>query len=304
MDYCGTMASRDFSTYLTWSAEDERWQLVCVDVGAAEVQPRSPYPPSSGVHPAAHRTVATGRTVNEYQLVYVTRGRGELRVDGLDDVLTIEEGAVLLVLPGVRHSYRPDPATGWSERWVGFKGAWADSLRAAGLLSAQRPLFRTGLDERLLGLFEELFGVVADQEPYYQMRAGSLVMRLLAEILARSRRAEQRDDAGRLVERAKFLMAEKVYGVLSVDGIGEDLGVPQTKFYDAFKAYTGLTPYQYFIQLKVNRAKELLSLGACSVKEAAFKLGFDDPYYFSRLFKKKTGTSPSDWASKRGRSGV
>lgn len=290
-------ASRDFSTYLTWSADDECWQLVCVDVGAADVPPGSPYPPSSGAHPAAHRSVATGRTVSEYQLVYVTRGRGELRVDGLAEPLPITEGSVLLVLPGVRHAYRPDSSTGWSERWVGFKGPWADALRAAGLLSAERPLFQPGLDEHLLELFEELFSVVAAQEPYYQARAGSLVMRLLAEVLARSRGAELADDSARLVDRAKFLMAEKVYGSLSVDGIGEALGVTQTRFYETFKAYTGLTPYQYFIQLKINKAKELLSGGESSVKEAAFSLGFDDPYYFSRLFKKKTGTSPSDWAS-------
>jgi AraC-like DNA-binding protein len=292
-------ASRDFSTYLTWSADDECWQLVCVDVGAADVPPGSPYPPSSGSHPSAHRSVATGRTVSEYQLVYVTRGRGELRVDGLADSLPITEGSVLLVLPGVRHAYRPDPATGWSERWVGFKGPWADALRGAGLLSAEHPLFHPGLDERLLELFEELFAVVAAQEPYYQARAGSLVMRLLAEVLARSRGAELADDSARLVDRAKFLMAEKVYGSLSVDGIGEALGVTQTRFYETFKAYTGLTPYQYFIQLKINKAKELLSNGETSVKEAAFSLGFDDPYYFSRLFKKKTGTSPSDWAAGR-----
>jgi AraC-like DNA-binding protein len=222
-------------------------------------------------------------------------------VEGLDEALPITEGSVLLVLPGVRHAYRPDPETGWSERWVGFKGLWADALRAAGLLAAVRPLFLPGLDERLLDLFEELFGVVAAQEPYYQARAASLVMRLIAEVLARSRRAEQADDSGRLVERAKFLMAEKVYGSLNVDGVGEALGVTQARFYDAFKAYTGLTPYQYFIQLKMNKAKELLAGGACSVKEAAFRLGFDDPYYFSRLFKKKAGTSPSEWAAGRGR---
>ena len=301
MDYYRSMEKRDFSTYLTWSADDERWQLVCVDVGAAEVPPRSPYPPSSGAHPADHRSVATGRTVNEYQLVYVTRGRGELRVDGLAEPFPIREGSVLLVLPGLRHAYRPDPSTGWNERWVGFKGRWADALRAEGLLSAAQPLFQPGLDERLLGLFEELFLIVASQEPFYQVRAGSLVMRILAEVLARDREADQEGGSASLVERAKFLLAEKVYGSVSVDGVAEALGLSQSRFSEAFKAYTGLTPYQYFIQLKVNRAKELLAGGECSVKEAAFRLGFDDPYYFSRLFKKKAGTSPSDWAAGRGR---
>ena len=67
---------------------------------------------------------------------------------------------------------------------------------------------------------------------------------------------------------------------------------------EVFKAYTGMTPYQYCIHAKINRAKEILSSGESSVKEIAWRVGFDDQYYFSRLFKKKTGSSPSQWTAK------
>lgn len=288
------MGSKEFSAYLTYGDEDERWQLVCVDAGRAEVGPGSPYPPAATSHPAEHRSVATGRTVGEYQLVYVTRGKGDLRTASLESPLSVAPGDVILVFPGVHHSYRPDPAVGWTERWVGFKGPWADALRREGLINPSRPLYSPGLDGEVLDLFEELFAILAEQRPFYQARAASVVMRLLAEILGKSRDSEQEDDAARLVSRAKFLMAEKVYGSLSVDGVGEELGVAHVRFYGVFKSYTGLTPYQYFIQLKIHKAKELLSGGA-TVKEAAFRLGFDDPYYFSRLFKKKAGVAPREW---------
>ncbi|GAB1481600.1 hypothetical protein MASR2M78_04150 [Treponema sp.] len=189
------MALRDFSSYLTWSPDDERWQLVCVDVGASEVKPGSPYPSEKASHPADHRSVATGRTVAEYQLVYITKGRGELRIEGIEDPIPIQEGSVILVLPGVRHAYKPDENTGWNEKWVGFKGNWADSLRREGLLSAKHPVFSIGLQEGVLGLFDELFAVLSSQEPLYQVLASSLVMRLIAELLAGSRSAEQEDDA-------------------------------------------------------------------------------------------------------------
>ncbi len=288
------MERRNFSSYLTWSDEDERRLIVCTDVGMAEVLPGSPYPPSGVGHPSAYKTVATGRVVNEYQLVYVTKGRGSFTSG--DRSWPVLAGSVLAVFPGVRHSYRPDPDSGWEEYWVGFRGPSADELRDSGFHSPTTPFFPVGVQQSILSVFSDIFSVVESQEPYYQFRAGALVMVLLAEILGRARKAEQHSESEALVERAKFLMRENVYGTMSVDEVGEKLGVAQARFYESFKAYTGMTPYQYFIQLKINRAKELLASGGISVKEVAYRLGFDDQYYFSRLFKKKSGVAPSEWA--------
>ncbi|OHE75566.1 MAG: hypothetical protein A2413_17435 [Treponema sp. RIFOXYC1_FULL_61_9] len=286
----------NFSSYLTWSGEDERRPLVCTDVGSASVPPRSAYPPAPVSHPDEYVSVATGRTVNEYQLVYVTRGRGTLRTNG--KTWDIVPGTAILVFPRVRHAYGPDAEQGWDERWVGFKGSYIEALRADGTISSERPVFSVGLDERLLVHFEELFGAVRAAEPFFQMRAGARIMLLLAELLSRERKTAQADGTAALVEKAKFLIAEKAGGSLSVDGVAGELGVGQARLYESFKAFTGMTPYRYFIHLKVNRAKELLSVPGTTVKEVAFLLGFDDQYYFSRLFKKKTGVSPSDWAER------
>ena len=297
MDYCLRMARRNFLSYLTWSDDDERRQLVCTDVGMAEVAPGGPYPPAGGRHPSAFKSVATGRVINEYQLVYVTRGRGAFRSG--DAEFPVTEGSVLAVFPGVAHSYRPDPETGWDEYWVGFRGEYADALRKTGFHSPERPFFPVGAHQSIISIFSDIFATVEAQEPYYQFRAGALVMLLLSEILGRARKAEQSGEAARLVERAKFLMQERADLPMSVESIGEKLGVGLERFYEAFKAYTGMTPYQYFIQLKINKAKDLLDRDEATVKEVAFALGFDDPYYFSRLFKKKTGVAPSDWGRVR-----
>ncbi len=293
MDYTRSMARRNFSSYLTWSDDDERRQLVCTDVGMAEVAPGSPYPPAAAGHPSAFKSVATGRVIQEYQLVYVTRGRGNFRSG--DAEFAVGAGSVLAVFPGVPHAYRPDPETGWDEYWVGFKGQYADVLRDSGFHVPERPFFPVGTHQSIISIFTGIFAAVDAQEPYYQFRAGSLVMLLLSEILGRSRKAEQSGEAALLVEKAKFLMEENADQPMTVETIGEKLGVGLERFYEAFKAYTGMTPYQYFIQLKINKAKDLLDREEASVKEVAFALGFEDPYYFSRLFKKKTGVAPSDW---------
>jgi AraC-like DNA-binding protein len=56
-----------------------------------------------------------------------------------------------------------------------------------------------------------------------------------------------------------------------------------------------MTPYQYYIHIKIHKAEELLGDKNISVKETARRMGFEDQLYFSRIFKQKTGITPSDW---------
>jgi AraC-like DNA-binding protein len=129
------------------------------------------------------------------------------------------------------------------------------------------------------------------------VRASSLVLTLLAEILAHERRTVQHSNSEQLVEKAKFLMEENIYRKVDLSAFGEMLGVSPSQLSLVFRSYTAMTPYHYFISLKIRKAKELLESGDWSIKEVAFRLGFEDQYYFSRLFKKKTGISPSRWSS-------
>jgi AraC-like DNA-binding protein len=80
-----------------------------------------------------------------------------------------------------------------------------------------------------------------------------------------------------------------------MESLAKDLNLNYATFREDFKDYTGLSPYQYFLEMKINKAKEMLSDGVLSVKEVSYKLAFQSPYYFSRLFKKKTGVAPSQW---------
>ncbi len=284
-----------FFRYLTYSAEDEKWQLVCTDAGHSEVAPFTKYPPNKEGHPQLFKSVAVGRTLTEYQIIYITKGRGIFEANQMTRVVV--PGSVIMVFPGVRHFYKPEYDVGWTEYWVGFKGPHADTLREQGFLSPKKPLYEVGLQNSLLTIYGQIFDLVQNQQPLYQVRASSLVLTLIAEILAHERRTAQHTHSEQLVEKAKFFMEENIYHEVNLNGIGEMLGVSTSHLNAVFKSYTAMTPYQYFISIKIRKAKELLESGAWNIKEVAFRLGFDDQYYFSRLFKKKTGISPSRWSA-------
>ena len=286
---------KGFFRYLTWSDEDEKWQIVCTDAGHSEVGPRTSYPPNKGGHPKLFTSVAVGRTLAEYQIIYITKGRGIFETSNRTHVIV--PGSIMVVFPGVPHFYKPEYEVGWTEYWVGFKGPHADSLCQQGFLSPEKPLYEVGLQNSLLAIYTQIFELVQSQQPLFQIRASSLVLSLIAEILAHERKAVQYTHSEQLVEKAKFLMEENIYGEINLNGIGDMLGVSTSHLNAVFKSYTAMTPYQYYISIKIRKAKELLEREDLAIKEVAFRLGFDDPYYFSRLFKKKTGISPSRWSS-------
>jgi AraC-like DNA-binding protein len=283
----------NFSTYLTYSDEDLKWQLTCTNIGSNEVKPGTTYPPNLDKHPRAFKGVATARVLAEYQIIYITRGRGRFASQGQE--YTIIPGTVMILFPGVKHAYRPDDDTGWDEYWVGFKGEYFESLQSEGVISPDKPVHYIGLHDVLVKLYTTIFERVEKQRPYYQYRISANIMMLLAEIISYDRRQEHGSQSDSLIEKVKFILQENLYGNIEMEDMAGKLNLSSSYLGEVFKSYTGLTPYQYYLHLKVNKAKELLEAGESSIKEIAHRLAFEDQYYFSRLFKKKTGVPPSQW---------
>ncbi|MDC7232932.1 MAG: AraC family transcriptional regulator [Spirochaetales bacterium] len=288
------MPKGNFLLYLTHSDEDKKWQIVCSDAGYTVIPPGSSYPPNKELHPEGFKSVTTGRTLNEYQLIYISKGKGRLTVE--DKEYTVTAGSVFLIFPGVMHSYEPDKSTGWCEYWIGFSGSYPDNLRKAGVISPERSLYQIGLHDTLLYIFNKIFDQVREQKPGYQIRNSADTICLLAEVVSLAKNQEQKSGNDELVDKIKFILEEHLYDSIDIEFIADEMKMNKVKLQNVFKSYTGMTPYQYFLNLKINKAKEWLHFGNYSIKEIAYKLSFKDPCYFTRLFTKKTGVSPSQWS--------
>jgi AraC-like DNA-binding protein len=282
-----------FLHYLPYSEEDEKLGMLCTTAGSVKVLPGMPYPPRKNEHPVIFRPVAEGRVLPEFQLIYITDGKGIFTCGG--DTYQVKPGSIMLVLPGFEHAYKPLVETGWNEYWVGFKGAYFSRLLEEGRLSLKHIFFETGVHDSILSLFGQIFDEVRAQRPLYQMKACAAILSLIAEVLTKERRKEQSSYFEEIVAKAKHLMKTNVYGAINLSGISNQLGISTSRLNGIFKNYTSMTPYQYYIHVKIYKAEEILEHEDISVKEAAYKMGFEDQYYFSRLFKNKTGLSPSAW---------
>ena len=289
-----TAPSTNYFRYLPYSDEDVFWQLYATTVGRAHVQPGESYPYRSDEHPLNYVVNwFGGRILNEFQFVYITEGSGRFR--SFQGEFSISPGTMLLLVPGERHWYSPDPDTGWTEYWFGFNGECAQNWLDRRYIERENSIYHPGISTSLIALFDKAIEYARQEPVCMQQLIASLVPQILARLQASRKNVTLKEGTTNLLAEAREILEQNIYVKFDIDAITSALGVTYHTLRDYFNEHTGLSPYQYFLYMKINKAKELLIEGELSVKEVSFKLAFDNPYYFSRLFKKKTGVSPSKW---------
>ena len=286
-----------FSRYLPPDPTARAWGTHVIDAGFTAIPPHTRYPP--GKHPDGYMfTWKRGRVLNEYQLVYITLGGGifESREMGQR---TITAGHVFLLFPGKWHRYRPDRSTGWDEHWIGFNGSYADQIMSH-FFPADQPVLRVGHDEELLHMFQSVAQLMQTAPPgYQQMMAGNTVAALArARGLAMCKGAPAGDHANKIQQACLFLLEHAATNV-DLKALAGRLGYSYSRFRTVFKDQTGMSPRQYQIEIRVNRARDLLTQSDEPIGEIADRLGFYSIYYFSRFFKQKTGMTPSAYRNQR-----
>lgn len=98
-----------------------------------------------------------------------------------------------------------------------------------------------------------------------------------------------------LVRRAAGMLESQSGKPPDMEHLAASLGMSRSPFFRVFKEHTGLSPYQYHLELRIARAKEMLQGTVMPVKEIAFALGFENAFHFSNHFHERTGKSPSQW---------
>lgn len=282
------------SKYLVANDRDKKWGLTISTVGYEEIAPHESYP-TRGHADGYYFHVEEGRVLNEYQLLYLTEGEGSFASDSIKRT-TIKAGDMFLLFPGERHTYNPDPETGWKSYWVGFKGKNMDDRVAYGFLSPKKPIYHVGFYNEIVEMYENAYKTAMEEKAYHQQTLAGVVNLLIGMMYSFERNIELDKNQKHvdMINKARLRIRESLESDLTIQQIVQDLGVSYSNFRKLFKEYTGLSPAFYQQDLRLQRAKELLSTTDLSVKEIAYRLNFESPDYFSAKFKTKTGKKPSE----------
>ena len=252
-----------------------------------------------GYYPKAeHHHRIREKGVGQYVLIYCVDGSGFYVVDGKRHEVKKNQYFILPI--GKPHEYGSTEGHFWTVYWLHFCGK-AAHVFAEGAATPQtiNVTMQSRISERI-NIFDEILTTLHFGDSIEDLRyASSLLSHFLASMryLGQFRRAKASAEKD-IVEQAIHYMRENIENRITLAEVLRYVGYSQSHFSTVFKKKTGMSPLSYFNRLKVEHACKLLKTTDLKVNMICYKVGIEDPLYFSRLFSKVMGMSPTDYRLK------
>jgi len=285
------------------TARTSQWPLpadsVRYVIPAPVIQLLASHPLTRELYPLAfgHYRKAAGHHMHRDQhhdnlLIYCTDGRAFLNVDGTP--YTVEAGDLVLLPAGTPHRYAADPEDPWTIHWVHYSGPLAEDFHSYMGFGRSLHIRPVGRHPRLLVDFNGLLSV---RQTGFRIRGLIHAANRLRQLLAAV--PMNLDEAGQArtldLDTIHGFMREHLEERITLEQLAELAGLSPAHFATRYREQTGTAPIRHFLHLKVERACQMLDTTDLSFAEISRRLGYDDAYYFSRLFKKIMGQSPQDY---------
>ena len=242
------------------------------------------------------------------------RDIGSLRPDGRIDyhILYIAEGccyvtennkekpayagSVIVYLPKERQEYKFYSGTKSTSYFIHFSGSACSELFEKFNLTGKR-IFHIGKSTHIENTFNQLIDEFNLKLPFYEYSCQSYLLIILSVISRQisfpKSRAELRSKE-KIEKTCRYMYANYSKNI-AITEYAKMCNLSESRFSHIFKEYTGYSPVQYLLNIKIKRAKELLEYTDLSILQISDMLGMQSQNYFSRIFKNHTKTSPTEY---------
>ena len=236
--------------------------------------------------------------IDQYILIYCVSGSGVVQIENENMGLSLDQ--FIIIPAGKSHFYYSSREEPWSIYWIHFSGEKANYFEK---FSGKCCRIERGNQSRInsrLELFEELFqnmerGFGMDTLEYVNTTLGHLLLSFTHLDQYRIiNKGLQKDPVAQSIN----FMLENLNSNMRLKELAKSVTLSESHYSRIFSDKTGHSPIDYFNQLKIQRACRLLDIPNLSVAEVAGELGINDPFYFSRLFKKIMGISPRNYRNR------
>ncbi len=217
---------------------------------------------------------------------YIEKGTGTVQTD--DEIFYPKEGDAYFLHTGANHHYYSDKENPWKKIFINVSGSLLDSIIEG--YNLKNSCYFKELD-----VSKELYSII-DLARENKDDSTEEMICILNRIFFKMRRCvRDKNFTPDMAEKMKEYLRNNAASKFKMENLCEYISRSESQTIKIFKKAYGITPYAYFLDKKINLAKNMLLNTNLSVKQIAYNLNFADEYYFSNVFKNKVGVSPGKY---------
>lgn len=236
-----------------------------------------------------------GPAVRDHYLIhFILKGSGAFYVNGKSYKLKENQG--FLICPDIVTYYEADAEDPWIYTWVGFKGIKAEYYLKLANFDQENPIFQCTEVGFVQKCFEDM-RKATELKYARELRLQGLLHMFLSELV---------EEAGRnvilnsnykelYIKKSLHFVETNYSSKLSISEMAKSVGLNKNYFSTFFRENIGMTPQEYVIKFRINKACELMSNEGLAIGDISRSVGYDDTLGFSKIFKKEKGVSPKKY---------
>lgn len=239
---------------------------------------------------------------NDYQLLYIAAGKGEFYFKGSKEPTIVTKGNMILFRPGEPQVYYYYAVDKTEVYWVHFTGWKVEEYLERYELPHDENVFYTGVSPDYPWIYNQMIRELQLQRVNHEDMI-SLYMHHIFITINRyiKERRETKNDTINDIERAAHYFKDNYNKQISIEQYAAEHLMSVNWFIHSFKSVMKMSPMQYIISLRIAMAKGYLENSAKNIAEISNEVGYENALYFSRLFRKYTGMTPTEYRKKRGK---
>ena len=233
---------------------------------------------------------------NDYQLLYIASGKGYFYFKGSENATVVTKGNMVLFRPKEPQVYYYYAVDKTEVYWVHFTGWKVEEYLDRYELPKEENVFFTGVSPDYPWIYNQIIRELQLQRENYEDMIRLFLRHIFLTINRYIKEGKQiKNDTINDIERAVHYFNENYSKPISIEQYASEHLMSVNWFIHNFKNVMKVPPMQYIVSLRISAAKGYLENSNKNIAEIAVTVGYDNALYFSRLFRKYTGVTPTEY---------